>query len=164
MKFSKTAIPKNLDLRKISAIQYTLLHTYTIHPPHPHAVQIKATLESVQAEFKLERHARMEAELAVTQLELEVKKLQADLHVSGKRVENWSTLFDYCCCGCHVFLSSLISLPHFPPSFLLPSPIQASCLQEEESSSRVDQLVSLERSRKSDLHRLRTESDNLQNK
>lgn len=102
----------------------------------------------------------MEAELAVTQLELEVKKLQADLHVSGKQVENWNTLFDYCCCGCHVFLSSLI----FPPSFLLPSPIQASCLQEEESSSRVDQLVSLERSRKNDLHRLRTESDNLQNK
>jgi len=60
--------------------------------------KIKATLESVQAEFKLERHARMEAELAVTQLELEVKKLQADLHVSRKQVENWSTLFD-CCCG-----------------------------------------------------------------
>lgn len=43
---------------------------------------MRVALDSMQAEVKLERHARMEAELMISQLELEVKKLQADLHVS----------------------------------------------------------------------------------
>ena len=44
--------------------------------------QMRVALESMQAEVKLERHTRMEAEVMISQLELEVKKLQADLHVS----------------------------------------------------------------------------------
>ena len=51
--------------------------SHTLTPP-----QMRVALESMQAEVKLERHTRMEAEVMISQLELEVKKLQADLHVS----------------------------------------------------------------------------------
>ncbi len=42
--------------------------------------------------------------------------------------------------------------------------VQASCLQEEETSSRVDQLVGLEKVHKQELQRLKNENENLQNK
>lgn len=76
--------------------------------------------ESLQAELKQTLQAKTDAECTVSQLELEIKKLKADLH--------------------------------------------ASCLQEEETSLRVDQLMALEKSHKAELQRLRAESENLQHK
>ena len=55
--------------------------------------------------------------------------------------------------GCECLDSSLLFLPR-----------QASCLQEEETASRVEHLASLEKSHKHELLRLRTESDSLTNK
>lgn len=93
-------------------------------PPHlPMAEaedKTKLALELLQAEYQGETLARTAAEAKVEHLELQVKKLQADLH--------------------------------------------ASCLQEEETASRVDQLASQEKSHKQELLRLRTESDSLTNK
>ena len=44
-------------------------------------LQNKQLLESIQRELKQEKQAKLEVEAAVGQLELEVKKLKADLHV-----------------------------------------------------------------------------------
>ena len=41
-------------------------------------------------------------------------------------------------------------------------PTQASCLQEEETAMRVDELQTRERTQKLDLQRFKTESENLQ--
>lgn len=42
--------------------------------------------------------------------------------------------------------------------------LQASCLQEEETTSRVENLQNLEKSHKQELQRLKNENDNFQNK
>ena len=42
--------------------------------------------------------------------------------------------------------------------------LQASCLQEEETTSRVDHLQNLEKTHKHELQRLRNENENLQNR
>lgn len=42
--------------------------------------------------------------------------------------------------------------------------LQASCLQEEETSSRVDQLQNLEKGHKHELQRLKNENETLQSK
>ena len=42
--------------------------------------------------------------------------------------------------------------------------MQASCLQEEETTSRVDHLQNLEKAHKHELQRLKNENENLQNK
>ncbi|XP_064404993.1 macoilin-like [Halichondria panicea] len=80
----------------------------------------KNTVEILQTELKHERQARAEAEVTISRLELDIKKLRADLH--------------------------------------------ASCLQEEETTSRVDQLLSSEKHHKQELQRFRAESDTLHNK
>ncbi len=45
-------------------------------------LQTKNTVEILQTELKHERQARAEAEVTISRLELDIKKLRADLHVS----------------------------------------------------------------------------------
>ena len=52
-----------------------------LSPPPEGKEKLQAALEALQLEFKSEHAARLEAELNVSQLELEVKKLKADLQV-----------------------------------------------------------------------------------
>lgn len=63
--------------------------------------QNKQLIESVQQELKQEKQAKQEAEATVGQLELEIKKLQADLHVRCP---------PFCC----QLLLSYGQLPFFP--------------------------------------------------
>ncbi len=51
-------------------------------------LQTKNTVEILQTELKHERQARAEADVTISRLELDIKKLRADLHVSYMYV--WS--------------------------------------------------------------------------
>ncbi|CAI8025582.1 Macoilin [Geodia barretti] len=80
--------------------------------------KMKVALDMLQNELRSERTLRQVAEASASKMELEVKKLKADL--------------------------------------------QASCLQEEETATRVDELQTKEKTQRMELHRFKTESENLQ--
>ena len=53
-----------------------------VTPPEPEKDKTRVLLDGLQAELKSERHLRSEADLTASQLEMEIKKLKADLQVS----------------------------------------------------------------------------------
>ena len=55
----------------------------TFCPPLSNLTQIRSALDMLQSELRSERQLRQEAEAAASKMELEVKKLKADLQVSG---------------------------------------------------------------------------------
>ena len=113
----------------------------------------------MQAELKQTLQAKTDAECTVSQLELEIKKLKADLHVRHATQSICVCKFQLIVCRALYIVTHRVLY-----SFVFVFALQASCLQEEETSLRVDQLMALEKSHKAELQRLRAESENLQHK
>lgn len=57
--------------------------------------QSKQQLELIQQELKQEKQAKQEAEVTISQLELEIKKLKADLHVRRHLSYRFITVYMY---------------------------------------------------------------------